>query len=183
MLKKWWYRPWTLVIFATKPTIFSWLSFECSKSLKVHGLLLRRPSIFSYFMLKLWCHWMGRENIDTGNQWGFYPQKSRGFPIDFPKSNDGVKSQALPPGARDPGREIHQGSMPMEYVPSMTLQLWDGARWRSEDRNGTIHGLFSLCQWKKGCVTGCVLWSGATDLHLCWIMTWIHRNACHLRGF
>ena len=24
--------------------------------------------------------------------------------------------------------------MPMEYVPSVTLQLWDGAEWRSEDR-------------------------------------------------
>eukprot|EP00435_Cladocopium_sp_Y103_P002030 s446_g1.t1 len=26
-----------------------------------------------------------------------------------------------------------KGSMPMEYVPSVTLQLWDGAEWRSEE--------------------------------------------------
>eukprot|EP00434_Breviolum_minutum_P005970 symbB.v1.2.005264.t1/scaffold286.1/size306100/3 len=29
--------------------------------------------------------------------------------------------------------KLLQGSMPMEYVSSLTLQLWDGATWRSED--------------------------------------------------
>ena len=28
--------------------------------------------------------------------------------------------------------KLLQGSMPMEYVSSLTLQLWDGATWRSE---------------------------------------------------
>ena len=29
--------------------------------------------------------------------------------------------------------KLMQGSMPVEYVPSLTLQLWDGLQWRHED--------------------------------------------------
>ena len=47
----------------------------------------------------------------------------------------------------------HQGSMPMEYVPSVTLQLWDGAEWRSEDRRCRRPKVV-FCWWKNGGIHG-----------------------------